>query len=596
MTEALALKPVQSGIDYDIPDQAATEKCSLEPYKLGETSGWEVRDENGSTLRRYLDTNADNKVDQWCYFKAGIEVYRDIDSNHNRKADQYRWLGTAGMRWALDTDEDGRIDQWKMISPEEVTEEAVLAMREKNADRFKLLLLTPGELRELGLGAEQGKQLAEKLAATSTSFEQMLRSQQFVPSDAEWVNFGGTRPGVVPAGANGAQKDLHVYENVAAVIESKGTHNQVVVGTLVQVGDVWRLFDLPSQNTAAEGFFFAVRRRNDTVPLTGMDPRFEQLMEEMESIDKQMASTDALDELAKLNARRADILEELAGLSSDAAEKTSFLRQLAETVGAAAQSGQYPEGVTRLATMCEQLEKDKAAPDLIAYVKFRQLLADYVQSMQSTDDFGAVQEKWLRGLEQFVKDYPGQDDSAEAMMHLALAEEFAGNDEAATNWYQRVADEFAGSSRAQKASGAVRRIDSVGQPLTLTGKDLAGRTLDVQALRGRVVLVHYWSSDYPNCLPGLSVLKDMQTKYGKDKLAIVGVNLDGQAEKLQSYLQQNPLPWPQLYAAGGFDSPLANQYGVQELPLMILADQQGKVVNRRMSLDEIDGKLRQLIR
>ena len=47
----------------------------------------------------------------------GIEVYRDVDANFNEKADQYRWLATAGTRWGLDPNEDGVIDSWKMISP-----------------------------------------------------------------------------------------------------------------------------------------------------------------------------------------------------------------------------------------------------------------------------------------------------------------------------------------------------------------------------------------------------------------------------------------------------------------------------------------------
>ena len=170
VANALKYKPIQAGIDYDIPDEAAVKNCSLELFKAGKTSGWEVRDGDKTVLRRYLDTNADKQVDQWCYFKNGIEIYRDIDSDHNKNADQYRWLGTAGIRWAIDEDEDGHIDRWKVISPEEVSEEAVLALTSKDADRFKRLLLTPTELRDLGLGKEQAKQLARKLAGTASGY------------------------------------------------------------------------------------------------------------------------------------------------------------------------------------------------------------------------------------------------------------------------------------------------------------------------------------------------------------------------------------------------------------------------------------------
>ena len=43
-------------------------------------------------------------------------------------------------------------------------------------------------------------------------------------------------------------------------------------------------------------------------------------------------------------------------------------------------------------------------------------------------------------------------------------------------------------------------------------------------------------------------------------------------------------------------SPLANAYGVLVMPTMILADQQGKVVNRNLDASQIDTELRRLLR
>jgi len=607
VAEALKLKPVQSDIDYDIPSDAEIERCQLEPYKAGKISGWEVLDGDNHVLRRYLDTNADNKVDQWCYFKDGIEVYRDIDSNHNRQADQYRWLGTAGTRWALDDDEDGRIDRWKLISPEEVTEEAVLALERRDADRFKLLLLTPRELGSLGLGEDQAKQLAKRLSKTAGDYEGLLRTQDFVQRDAQWVNFGGTRPGLVPAGTDGAERDLHVYENVAAVIKSGETHDQLIIGTLVKVGDVWRLIDLPKSisdaqaGIGAQGFFFQASltgRAEANVPVSGgLSARVQELISQMEQIDKDLLSATAPAELAPLNARRADVLEQLAAETQDKSERVIWLRQLADTVSAAAQSGEYPEGIQRLQSLSEKLRDQKASDDLIAYVTYRYLSAEYTQQMQQPDaDFAKVQEQWLSNLQQFIQGFPSSPDAAEAMLQLAIAEEFAGNDEAAVNWYGRIAEDFPDSTNAAKAAGAKRRIESIGQPLVLSGQDHQGNTISTQAFRGKAVLVHYWGTHYSKCLTGLSVLKDMQAKYGKENLAIVGVNVDNDKARFEAYMNENPLPWPQLHAPGGLDSPLANQYGVLVLPTMILADQQGKVVNRNLDAGQVDSELRRLLR
>ena len=76
--------------------------------------------------------------------------------------------------------------------------------------------------------------MARKLPTAASGFEQLLRTSKFCEYRRSWVNFGGTRPGSCPPGPMASKEDLEVYENVAAVIESDGNHNQVIIGTLVK--------------------------------------------------------------------------------------------------------------------------------------------------------------------------------------------------------------------------------------------------------------------------------------------------------------------------------------------------------------------------
>ena len=151
------------------------------------------------------------------------------------------------------------------------------------------MLLTEEELASLQLGEEQSKQLSKKIADTTAGIEELARSQKFVGPEARWVNFGGTRPGVVPAGTDGLQQDLQVYENTAAMIDSQSGHSQVIMGTLVRAGDLWRIIDSPKSIADAAGEHgtggvllsgFLARRAEADVPVTGgLSPEIQQLVE-----------------------------------------------------------------------------------------------------------------------------------------------------------------------------------------------------------------------------------------------------------------------------------------------------------------------------
>src|SRR6185437_4959135 len=202
---ALKLAPVQAEIDYDRPAEAEVAKCTIKAEAIDGRTGWVVRGPGGEMLRQFVDTNNDNVVDQWCYYSAGLEVYRDLDSNFNGKADQYRWLNTAGSRWGIDEDEDGKVDSWKTISAEEACAEAIAALGQRDLNQFKRLLLTPAELKSLEIGGSRGQTLQQKLEAAPASFKALAAKQKAITPQTIWMQLGGSKPGLVPAGSDGAK-------------------------------------------------------------------------------------------------------------------------------------------------------------------------------------------------------------------------------------------------------------------------------------------------------------------------------------------------------------------------------------------------------
>jgi len=602
--QALKLTPVQKDVDYSRPSEEEVARCKVLVLNQGGQSGWIVEDPQGLTLRRFVDTNGDNKVDQWCYYKDGLEVYRDIDGDFNGRVDQYRWYTTAGTRWALDRDEDGTIDAWNAISAEEASAEVIAALAQQDADRFARVLLTSAEIQSLRLGEAKTKELLEKAGGAAAKFRQLAGQSKAVTAQTKWVQFGGSQPGIVPAGSDGSAKDVQVYENVLAVVQTGSEHGQIQIGTLVKVGEAWKVIDAPQPvvegqtDLAASGFFFrAPQRQRPQVAASGLSEKTQEALGELEKLDAAAAKATTPEQQAALNAQRADLLERMAADATKPEDRAMWIRQLADMLSAAAQSGVYPDGAKRLGALLARLEKSEQDKPLAAYVEFRQLTAEYGVALQAKGaDFAKIQTEWLKKLQQYVADYPKSPDCVEAMLQLGMAQEFAGQEQEAKKWYGRIASEFPDAPEAKKAAGARARLDSVGTVLSLQGKSPSGDVIDVAKFRGQVVLIQYWATNCEPCKADMAVLKELCGKHGPSAFTVLGINLDNDIQAMNSFLSENRLPWAQIFEEGGRDSRLAVELGILTLPTMILLDQEGKVVSRNITAAELGAELKKLIR
>ncbi|MBS0208683.1 MAG: redoxin family protein [Planctomycetes bacterium] len=613
-TDALQLQPTQRDVEYDRPAADVAAKCTIKAEQINGHTGWVVRDAEARILRRFVDTNNDNVVDQWCYYLNGIEVYRDIDLNFNGKADQLRWLNSAGTRWGIDANEDGKIDSWKLISAEEVSAELVRAIGDRDSARFNRVLITEDEIASLGLGTEQSETLKKQVQAAGDKFRTFVSSKKesatrfaSAGNKLRWTHFGGTLPGLVPAGTAGATKDVVAYENVAAMVQLDDKHEQIMVGTLVRVGDSWRLIDAPpapsdsNELAAGSGFFFsseATPRPEMPAGPGGTDgsqpAEVTDLMAKVEKLDQELGAAVAAKKPA-LHAQRAKLLDDLIRQTTGET-RALWVRQLADTCSAAAQMGEFPEGVAILEATAKKLEANPADAELAAFVEYRFLQADYgVRVSDPKMDFVKTQQRWLDGLQAFISKYPKVADTADALLQLAVAKEFAGQEDDAKKVYGQLVAGFPESQPAKKATGAIARLDSVGKVIQLAGKNLTGQAVNLGQFRDKVIVLHYWASNSPTCLGDLETLKQLQAKYGKN-VAIVGISLDDNRKALEDFLKKNKLAWVQIYDDGGLDAPLANALGILTLPSIMVIDKQGRVANRAATAGELDKEVGALLR
>ena len=595
--DALALKPRQKGIEVAQPTEAEVKQATINQEKEGGVMALVVRGPSGEVLRAFADSDGNRVVDRWSYYKDGMEIYRELDSDKDTKPDEYRWLGGAGSRWGADTNADGVIDAWKVLSAEEATAEVVNAIRDRDAAAFARLLPSKADLEAAGFEGELLTELVTRIAAAPAAFAKAAAEQKDIGADARWTSMLTPQaPGTLPAGMSGLTKDVLAYDNVVALVESKQGNGQVFVGSLVKCGEAWRPVDAPQlAGGIGESFSFLAPRvnvRGGPAGVTGdVAENLKPLLAKLREIEGKMPSADVAARKG-LAAEQIGVLEQLVAAAADS-DKGFWTNQLVETLAAYVQEGLFPDGIAKLEQIAETVKGDETAS---AFISFRLIQAKYSAGMEQPGADGeTLQKTWFDDLKTFTETYPKAPESAEALLQLAFRDEFEGRDAEAIERYAAIAANFPDTAQARKAAGAVRRLESVGKPLTLAGPTLEGKQVAVASFKGVPVLVHYWSTDCEPCKVDLAQIRELQTKYGPKKFAVVGVALDGDKAKLAKFLQAKPLPWPQLHEPGGLDSRLAEEFGVLALPTMVLVGTDGTVLDRNVSINGLEKRLDELI-
>lgn len=77
-------------------------------------------------------------------------------------------------------------------------------------------------------------------------------------------------------------------------------------------------------------------------------------------------------------------------------------------------------------------------------------------------------------------------------------------------------------------------------PPAIDMQDQAGKQVDLNELKGKVVLIDFWASWCGPCREEMPVLEEFHKKYADQGLVIVGVNIDNNPKKMNNFLKGNP--------------------------------------------------------
>lgn len=223
----------------------------------------------------------------------------------------------------------------------------------------------------------------------------------------------------------------------------------------------------------------------------------------------------------------------------------------------------------------------------------------------SADRFAAEEPRWLvefsRQARLFADNFPQEEERATQLLDAAgrTCELHHIRDEA-VNCYTLLDKNFPKTPQGQQATAVLRRLRLDGERLeSFAGPTIDGGYTRIDDFHGRIVVIAFWASHSRQSVEQLPGLLSLAAKWGKSRVAILGVNLDDDQAAAKRFIKANAIQEPTIFWPDknrrNWKNPIVQYYGVRDIPLYWLIDSDGLVVNTLLNSVELEKEVSKLL-
>jgi peroxiredoxin len=125
-------------------------------------------------------------------------------------------------------------------------------------------------------------------------------------------------------------------------------------------------------------------------------------------------------------------------------------------------------------------------------------------------------------------------------------------------------------------------------------KDISGKRIALSSLRGKFVLLTFWSVDSKDCIAENLQLRDIYKTFNKKGFEIYQINIDESEQKWKDEVRFDELPWISTREDDPLNPANALLFNVKTLPTNYLFDRDGTIIGSNLHGRSLLIKLNQI--
>lgn len=116
-------------------------------------------------------------------------------------------------------------------------------------------------------------------------------------------------------------------------------------------------------------------------------------------------------------------------------------------------------------------------------------------------------------------------------------------------------------------------------PFAFRAKDMDGKAVSLDDYRGRVLLIDFWATWCGPCVAEIPTLRAVYEKYKAQGFEVLSISLDDEDTQagVPAFIKKNNMTWRHICDGQGWETPIAQRYGVKAIPFTLLVGRDGRI-------------------